>query len=208
MYNGRYVEVTGRAPASFVGRTSRIPIIKPELLTELMLVESSGDKRTMEYRPCEVVLTDGTVYDHVYVVEAISYIWIWGVWPWEDHAKRSLSILDVKHIRSSPSRLPARLANKLYARGETSMGGISFGLRLRDETTINVSTGNAVDFPEYPAGVQADDVIDLSEWKAPMQDFVGSAPYYWCLYCLEPDATEAYLKNIDHLLARDRVEWK
>jgi hypothetical protein len=162
----------------------------------------------MEYRPCQVVLTDAAICDHVYIVEAISYIWIWGVWPWEDRAKRSLSILDVKHIHSSPSRLPVRLADKLYAYGETSMGGISYGLALLDGRTINVSSGNAVDFPEYPADARADDVIGLSESKGPKQDFIGSAPYYWCLYCLEPDAAETYLRNIAHWLARDRVEWK
>lgn len=173
-----------------------------------MRVEPSGDKRTMQYRPCQVVLSDGVVRDHVYVVEAISYIWIWGVWPWEDRAKRSISILDVKHIQSSPSRLPVGLADQLYAQGETSMGGVAYGIALRDGRTINVSSGDAIDFPEYPADVRAEDVIGISEWKEPKHDFIGSAPYYWCLYCLEPDATEAYLTNIADSLARDRVEWR
>ena len=208
MYSERYIEVTAGPPGGFVGEPSRIPIIKPELLSELMQVEPSGDKRTIEYRPCQVTLTDGAVRDHVYVVEAISYIGTWGVWPWEDCAKSSLSILDVKNIRSSPSRLPVRLANKLYARGETSMGGISYGLALRDGRTINVSGGDAVDFPAYPAGVGADDVVGLCEWKGPTQDFVGTAPYFWCLFCLEPDATQTYLENFAQSLARSRVQWR
>ena len=47
-----------------------------------------------------------------------------------------MSLLDVRHIGQSPTRLPVHLAHKLYRTGETNMGGISFGVVLRDGRTI------------------------------------------------------------------------
>jgi len=121
----RFIDVTQ------FGQTSRIPIITPNLLAELMCVEPSGERSPGEYRPSQVELADGSARDRVYVVEAIWHIFHWGFYP-----ERSVSLLDVKHISSSPSRLPAPLANKLYQGGETNMGGISFGLVLSDGRTI------------------------------------------------------------------------
>lgn len=195
----RYIEVTQ------FGRSSRIPIIRPDSLAEVMRVEPSGGHSQGEYRPCQVQLNNGFVKDRVYIAEALSYIFYWGIWPEDDRAKSSISLLDVKHIIQSPTRLPAHLANKLYSGGETSMGGVSFALVLRDGRKISVTTGNAVDFPEYPPGVEASDVVDvIHDWKDPNQAYIGSAPYSWCLYCLEPEATKAIADG----LPQRSVTWR
>ena len=185
----------------------RIPIIKPDLLAELMRVEPS-DASPGEYRPCRVHLTDGRMLDRVYVAEAISYILYLGVWPERDPGKKSVSILQAKHIEESPSRLPARLANKLYKGGETSMGGVSFSLLLRDGREIFVSTGNAVDFVDYPTGVTPGDVVDVVHGKQGSGQQAQGADYYWCLYCLPPERTKKYLESIATALANQGITWQ
>lgn len=197
MDSERYIDITQ------FGQTSRVPIITPNLLAELMRVEPSGERSPGEYRPCEVELRDGTLRDRVYVVDAISHIFRWGFYPEE-----SISLLNVKHIRSSPIRLPANLANKLYHGGETNMGGISFGLVLRDGRTIWAVTGNAVDFLEYPSGVSASDVVDVIHgWKDWSQSSIRNAPYSWCLYCLEPNETAAIVEAFP-ALNRGLITWR
>lgn len=108
---------------------------------------------------------------------------IGGVWPLDDPCKSSFSIARVKRIFSSPSRLPALLANKLYRGGETSMGGTSFALILRDGRRIPVLTGNAVDFPEYPPEVKPSDIVDVIHgYNEISASRIGTADYCWCLY--------------------------
>ena len=168
-----------------------------------MSVEPSGERSLGKYRPSEVELTDGSLCDHVYVVEAISHIFHWGFYP-----ERSVSLLDVKHISSSPTRLPGTLANKLYQGGETNMGGISFGLVLRDGRTLWAVTANAVDFLEYPPGVSASDVVDVIHgWKDLDQTAIRDADYSWCLYCLDPDATKGIVEALP-ALNRGLITWK
>lgn len=146
----RYLDVTQSR------QTWRVPIIKPELFAELMLVEPLGGQDTGERRPCEVELKDGSKCDRVLVAEAISHIFRWGSFP-----RKSISLLDVKHISSSPSRLPVHLADKLHRAGETNMGGVSFGVVLRDGRTIWAVTGNGVTFLEYPPGVSAEETSSM-----------------------------------------------
>jgi hypothetical protein len=146
----RYIEARGGFKSG--GGTARIPVVEGLLLQEILAVEPSRDHDLL-YRPCCVELESGELVDRVYFAEAFSWHSYWGVWPQDDVAKKSFSIAGVKHVFSSPSRLPASLADKLYRDGETSMGGISFALLLRDGRKIPVLTGNAVDFLDYPPGV-------------------------------------------------------
>ena len=78
------------------------------------------------YSPCQVTLTSGEVVDHVYVMEAGNYMRSWGVDPKDDPAKRAVAIEQVALIQSSPTRLPARFANDIYAAGESGMGYTAF----------------------------------------------------------------------------------
>src|SRR6266542_3300388 len=139
---------------------TRISVIRPELLSQLMNVEPSIDG-DLEYRPCLVHLHDGRALDRVYVVQAEPYIRLWGIWPEFDRGKRSLSIDEVVQINESPSRLPARLATKMYEAGESGMGYCRFILILRDGRRLPYVTGDAVDFVDLPPGVTPDHVLDL-----------------------------------------------
>jgi len=158
-----------------------------------MNVEPSIDG-DLEYRPCLVHLHDGRALDRVYVVQAEPYVRLWGIWPEHDQGKRSLSIDEVAQITESPSRLPARLATKMYEAGESGMGYCRFVLTLRDGRQLHYVMGDAVDFVELPSGVTPDDVLDLRphegaavQWQAPTSDHAdasewGEAGYAWCLY--------------------------
>jgi hypothetical protein len=141
------------------------------------------------YYPCRVALASGEIIDRVYVVEEQSYLRAWGVEPSEDPAKRSVPIEQVVKIDSSPSRLPADLANELYHAGESGMGYVLFVVVFRDGSRLPFVTGNAVDFPQWPAGVDPRDAVSVlpHEGRAVFRDRAPtrterSAEYAWCLY--------------------------
>ena len=180
----------------------RVPVIAPALYDELNRVEPSVDGN-IEYRPCQVELSDGTVVDRVYVVEAVTFMLHWGY----DPATRSISILDVAHITESPTRLPVRLANVLYEKGETNMGGTVFSIILRDGTKAHGGAGGAVDFLSYPPGVQASDVVDVVHGKSEGTAQFKQADYRWCLFSLPPAEATRRLKSLESVLTNWKVKW-
>ncbi len=186
-------------------REIRVPIISSDCYDELMRVEPSVD-RELEYRPCEVELRDGRVMDRVYLVEAVTFALMWGA-VLDDSGKQYLSILDVVHIRDSPTRLPVRLANILYERGETNMGGVVFSIVMKDGRKARGSTGNAVDFIDYPLGVQPSDVIDVLHGKQDGSESFSLATYTWCLYSLPPDKAREKLGHLEAAFRNWRLEW-
>jgi hypothetical protein len=174
--------------AAILTRSHATPsVIRPDLLAQVEAVTPSTDGRLL-YRPCRVTLKDGRVVDRVYVQEAWTWKGTWGMWPEDYSVKVSISIDDVVRIEESPSRIAPDLANRILAAGETSMGGTRFTLVLRDGRRVNVSTGNAVDFPGLPDGVAAGDVVDVIPHEhAGTTDAATDDPaYWWCLYSL-PD---------------------
>jgi hypothetical protein len=120
----------------------------------LAVVEPSQDGH-LQYRPCAVTLGDGTRRDCVYVCDAEEWFDPWGVDPEGDRGKRSLPLEHVAAIDESALRLPARFANKMYADGESVMGGCYFQLVMRDGRVLNCAMGNAVDFLDWPPNTGA-----------------------------------------------------
>jgi hypothetical protein len=160
----------------------RLPTLPSHLREALAAIEPSVDGE-LRYYPCRVRLTTGEWQDHVYVQEARSYIQYWGVWPWEDEAKRYVDIRNVEALEESPSRLPVALANKMYEAGESAMGGCLFGLILRDGTKLLCETGNAVDFINWPPGIGPADIVDLIPHEGRLaRHRIHSPEYAWCLY--------------------------
>jgi hypothetical protein len=173
----RFVEL-----ANF-GKYSRIPVLQDlQLVRELQAVEPTCDQN-VEYRPCEVTLRDGSTRDRVIFAEADTWIRYWGAWPENDSGKSAISLFDVQSVRSSPSRLPASLANKLYCKGETSMGGYAFGLVMRNGDVLSAVTGDVVDFLQFPEGVSLGDVVDVIHGYHDLHErWIPSADFAWCLY--------------------------
>jgi hypothetical protein len=91
----------------------RYPILPSALREQLLAVPPSVDGRVL-YRPCRLVLLDGAVVERAYVQEAATYHQSWGVWPEDDRAKKSVPLMSVAAIESSPHRLPAGIATRLY----------------------------------------------------------------------------------------------
>jgi hypothetical protein len=160
------------------------PLLSAALSVQLGLVEQSGDD-AFRYSPCEVTLRSGQNVDRVYVAEAKRFLNYWG----DDPKRQTLALGDVAQIRSSPARLPAKLANKLYSAGESGMGYVVFTIVMSDGTRLPFVTGNAVDFPNWPAGSDPTQAVDVlphtgrEHFTSPQPDPAkGSASYYWCLY--------------------------
>lgn len=137
----------------------------------------------IEYRPCRVTLVDGTVRDHVYVQEAESWFSVWGVDPEDDSGKQLVDVSSIVSIEESPSRLPVRFANVLYEAGESAMGGVFFALTLKDGRTLYCEAGGAVDFVDWPADVQPNDVVEVIPHAGRTRDDrVNNANHAWALY--------------------------
>jgi hypothetical protein len=159
---------------------------------QLLKVMPSKDW-TMEYRPCQVTLKNGDTLDNVYVQEQQSYLKTWGVMPDVDSGKRYVLIEDVTEIKESPNRLRPDLANKIYEVGESGMGYCLYKLVLDNGQTVDVCTGNAVDFVPLPNGLTTKDIKDVLPHQASRENFVKGPEYYWCLF--KGDIPKTYKDN-------------
>ncbi|CAN7281140.1 hypothetical protein [Knoellia sp. LjRoot47] len=152
------------------------------LAEQLSRVPKSSDGHC-EYAPCRVTLGSGDVIDRVYLVEAVSFERVWG------SSRTTLDLSDIERIEDSPLRLPVHWANTLYQAGESGMGHTVFTARLRDGSTLPFVVGNAVDFPNWPPGVDPADVVEVLphagreafRHRAPTA-YESGAPYDWCVY--------------------------
>ena len=133
-----------------------------------------------------VLLANGEQHDCVYIAEANSYIRFWGVWPDDDPGKRAVRIEDVAQIQPTPSRLPFKFAQKMYAVGESGMGYCIFTLQFADGTRQAYCTGNLIDFPELPEGKSVGDVVALRPNEGAREPSLGTRRYYWCLFGARP----------------------
>jgi hypothetical protein len=128
-------------------------------------------------------LKDGRHVSRVYVVPEDQYIRTWGIWPEDDPGKQFISISEVAEINESADRLPAKLATKLYAAGESGMGYCIFTVVFDDESRLPFLSGNAIDFIEYPPGKGPANVVDVVPYEGRDQPNLRKAPdYFWCLY--------------------------
>ena len=134
------------------------------------------------YWPSRVTLLDGAERDFVVFAEADEYFRPWGIWPEDDPGKRSVAIEEVAAIQESSKRLPARLAEKLYARGESGMGYYAFTAILRDGRELPFVTGGVVDFPALPQDVGGADVVDVLRGVGGVYPAESSEDYSWCLF--------------------------
>jgi hypothetical protein len=161
---------------------------------QLLKVIPSKDL-TMEYRPCQVILKNGDAFNNVYIQEEKSYLNAWGVMPDADSGKRYLLIEDVVEIKESPNRLQPDLANKIYKAGESGMGYCLYKLILDNGQTIDVCTGNAVDFVPLKPGLSAKNIKDVLPHQGSRKNFLPGPEYYWCLF--KGDIPQIYTDNID-----------
>jgi hypothetical protein len=129
-----------------------------------------------------VTLKNGETFDNVYVQEVQTYRAMWGVLPDADRDKKYLLIEEVIKISESPNRLRPELANKLYEAGESGMGYCVYKLVFYNGKTIDVCTGNAVDFVPLPGGLTATSIKEVLPHQGSREHFVSAPIYYWCLF--------------------------
>ena len=157
----------------------RYPPLPVELAQQLAAVEATDGL----YRPCMVTLHDGSTLDCVYLVEAQPWLRVWGVWPEDDEAKLSIDLGAVAAIADSPSRLPASVANAVYAAGESGMGYAIFTVKFEDGSSVAVVSGGAIDFIHYPPGQSKETVATvLPHVGRDDPQIQRGARYHWCLY--------------------------
>jgi len=136
----------------------------------------------MEYRPCRLKLKNGEIIDRVYVSEVESYMKVWGVMPDQDAGKQYALIEEVESIQEYPKRMPVKLANKLYEAGESGMGYLLYKIEFDNGQTIDVATGNAVDFPPIPDGLTKENIKEVYPHQGSRENPTHSPSYTWCLY--------------------------
>ncbi len=82
--------------------------------------------------------------------------------------------------------MPARFATKLYAAGESGMGYEIFTMDLRSGENLVFVTGNVVDFPDLPDGVETKDILDIhphqGRERTSSEGYRGSAEFKWLYY--------------------------
>lgn len=162
---------------------ARYPTLRHTLRDQLLAIAPSHDYG-MEYRPCTVTTKDDRTFEHVYVVAAQAYIRQWGVWPEDDDGKDAIAVQDIQDIRESGARLPPEFADQLYAAGESGMGYCIFTIVFQDGSRQVCTSGNAVDFIDYPAGKGPKDVAAVlpHEGRTDQVGAKGPPRYHWCLY--------------------------
>lgn len=97
-------------------------------------------------------------------------------------AKKYVQIEEVVEIKASPNRLQAELANKLYAAGESGMGYCVFKMVFDNGQTLDVISGNAVDFVPTLPGLTTRNIKDVIPHNGSREHFTRGLGYYWCLY--------------------------
>jgi hypothetical protein len=159
--------------------------LRPEVAKQLAMVQPSFHNGTRLY-PCEVVTDDGTVHPRVYVMEARSLLKYWGGWPWEQGFGNLLRAETIRSLRSSPARLHAELASRLYDAGESGMAYYAFGAELLDGSRLHYVTAGTGDFPCWGPDVEPTDAVEVlphernPEWetRSPNEHESGS-DYMW-----------------------------
>lgn len=178
-------------PFSFISRDLAKPgpwHVKPDLqklpakLREDLSTITPSTSGDLTYWPCVARMKDGSVLDCVYVVPEGPYIRQWGIYPQQDRGKRHISIADVETLTDSPTRLPAKFANRLYEAGESRMGCTIFTVVFADGSRHAYGTGNAIDFICYPEGKSQSDVVDVLPHEGRNAKPMKCPEFFWCLF--------------------------
>lgn len=149
-------------------------VISLPLLSALRAIEPSRD-RALLYYPCRAKLRFGAVVEHLYLVEATEFVRNWG-----DIDRPTVAIDDVVCVEESPDRLPPRIADAIYAAGESGMGYCVFTLEFSDGSSQAYVTGNAVDFVPMPDRKNGADIVRVRPHHGREREHLQSLLYSWC----------------------------
>ena len=150
-------------------------ILDPQLIAQLRQIEPSRDDG-IAYYPCRAQLHDGTHVDRVSVVDQAQFERLWGVGP----ERPTLAPSKLVSLQEAPMRLPKRFADQLYRAGESGMGYCIFTVRFQNGVSQAYSTGNVVDFPDFPPDLYPHDVIEVLPHQGRGEATRGAAAHVWC----------------------------
>ncbi|SEO91924.1 hypothetical protein SAMN05192574_11647 [Mucilaginibacter gossypiicola] len=133
---------------------------------------------SQDWTPCQVTLSNGVTLDNVYLVNYDDYLRSWGGINYE----MLIPIEEITSISESPNALPASLSKKLYDAGESGMGYCVFKILYHNGVTLDIVTGNAVDFVPSPHGLTVQNIKDVLPHKGSTQAYLNGLDYKWCLF--------------------------
>lgn len=160
---------------SYLRRTKPMEIkpISIEQQEQLSKIATSQD-----WTPCQVTLSSGVTLDNVYLANHDEYLRSWG----RINKEMLVPIEEVISIEESPNALPVSLSKKLYDAGESGMGYCVFKIVYDTGATLDVVTGNAVDFVPSPEGLTIRNIVDVLPHEGSRQAYLNGLDYKWCLF--------------------------
>lgn len=131
------------------------------------------------YRPAGVLTRDGVKLPRVCFLSANTYLDLWGPDPRREYLLPS----QVRSVWPSPFQLPPKLAEKVYAHGESGMGFVVFRLVMSDGQAFDFMAGGLAEFVELPAGYGFEDIREL-RFPTDWDEFTlrRTPSFRWCLY--------------------------
>lgn len=152
-------------------------------LSEISPVEAWGVK----CYPCLAEMQDNTLHDRLYIASAQDYASARTSMVWPEHiikpGRSLLRIGDIKAVHASPTRIPAAIAQKIYAGGETSMGVFRFTLRFRDGSLQTYEIASTeIDFLHLPDRSGSDIVDVLVHESVSAVVRLSNPAFQWILY--------------------------
>jgi hypothetical protein len=127
--------------------------------------------------PCAATLADGRILECVMFEEQSAYMKGALIYP-----KNEIRIADIVRIRPSPFRMPAQFAKVLYEAGESGMGYVVFTIVFEDGSTQAYTTGNSLDFVEYPHGKSGADIRQVLPHTGRRAAMLSSRKSERCLF--------------------------
>jgi hypothetical protein len=152
-------------------------IASSDFIAQVEAIEPSntGGIIPQKYRPCRLMLADGQIIPRAICVE--------------NHRGFTIDSRifpnTVVRIEPSAERMPADLASKLYAAGESGMGYVIFRMTMKDGTSHIFVTGNTVDFPDLPNGYTTEDIQNVFPHEGREESkhgYKGQRAFLWCYY--------------------------
>jgi hypothetical protein len=150
-------------------------IASADFLRQIELIKPSVCGGQLHF-PCSILLKSGERIERALCVEKYkdfeSDTWI--------HPS------DVDRIEETPTRMPPRLATKLYRAGETGMGYEIFKMKMKSGERFVFVTNSIVDFPDLPDGYTTGDVARVCPFRGRKGIFIPrchqGASFQWCFY--------------------------
>jgi hypothetical protein len=152
-------------------------------ISEQQLEQLNNVPASQAWTPCQVKLINGNVMENVYIANYELYKLSWG--PFLPNENMLVQIENIIEIKASPNSLPVLFAKKLYDAGESGMGYCVFKILYDNGSTLNVVTGNAVDFVPSLEGLSIENIVDVLPHQGSTTDYTKGLEYKWCLYKIE-----------------------